>query len=285
METRLLRAQRAELPFTLQVPDKARGAGLHSGGQRGCSWWRPAQCGARSARTQACRSTSNFSPRSNPAHQPPQGTVCGVLWYFPFQDGQETVPLENPATTAKPASSPYAPGRATQHAPGFSQLPRATQAAPRATQAPGGAGAAGAGGLEGDDDDEGAGAWQAAPIFEAFWQGRLIPGGACACWAAALPLSVLLPSCPSAAAAAMAALPLLPLSAAHPHLILNHPPVAGLPAAARIVTLPFLEAVRTKRSAQAKVRPGGRGSQRLRAEGCVLQGVPAELCGARAEGH
>jgi hypothetical protein len=57
----------------------------------------------------------------------------------------------------------------------------------------------GGGGGGVDEEDEEAQAWQTAPIFEAFWQGRLIPG-------------------------------------------------------ARIDTLPFLEAVRTKRSAQAKAR-------------------------------
>jgi hypothetical protein len=148
METRLLRAQQAELPFTLQVPQR--------------------------------------------------GTVCGVLYYFPYQDGAESAPLENPLTSCKPASSPvqqFGAARATQQGP--TQAPRGTQAAPRGTQAPGGGVAGASGGLEEEEEEEGAGAWQVAPIFEAFWQGRLIPG-------------------------------------------------------ARIDTLPFIESVRSKRSAQAK---------------------------------
>ncbi|PRW58303.1 Structural maintenance of chromosomes flexible hinge domain-containing 1 [Chlorella sorokiniana] len=145
METRLLRAQQAELPFTLQVPDK--------------------------------------------------GTVSGVLYYFPFQNDAETVPVENPLTSAKPVTSPFRPGGATQRPVG-TQLPRATQAPPRATQL-GGGGGGGLAAMEEDEEDEGPDAWQTAPIFEAFWQGRLIPG-------------------------------------------------------ARIDTLPFVEAVRQKRTAQAK---------------------------------
>ena len=131
-----------------------------------------------------------------PSFPQPQGTVSGVLYYFPFQNDAETVPLENPLTSAKPMSSPFHPGGATQR-PGATQLPRATQA-PRGTQLGSGGGAGGGGMVEDDDDDEGPDAWQTAPIFEAFWQGRLIPG-------------------------------------------------------ARIDTLPFVESVRQKRSAQAKV--------------------------------
>lgn len=212
METKLLRAQQAELPFTLQVPDKVR--------QR-----RRSRCGGRMRRGAAvgpstmwlyacCLYACSFPSESTPAPHIlyiPQGTVCGVLYYYPYQGGQETLPAENPLTSTKPASSPPfagGGGPATQH-PGFSQLPpratqhmpRATQHAPRATQAPGGGGG-GAGGQEEDDDDEAGGSWQSVPIFEAFWQGRLIPG-------------------------------------------------------ARIDTLPFLEAVRQKRTAQAKVGQSG----------------------------
>ena len=130
---------------------------------------------------------------------PNKGTVCGVLYYFPFQNDQETVPVENPLTSTKPASSPFG-GQPTQL--GATQLPRhATQhpAAGRITQAPRATqlGAAGGAAAEDDEDDEALDAWQVAPIFEAFWSGRLIPG-------------------------------------------------------ARIDTLPFVEAVRSKRSAQAK---------------------------------
>lgn len=115
--------------------------------------------------------------------------------------------MENPLTSAKPATSPFGPGgkgRATQlPGGGPSQLPpRMTQALPRGggTQLPGGAAAAagGAAGVDDDVDEDAQAEWQTAPVFEAFWQGRLIPG-------------------------------------------------------ARIDTLPFLEAVRQKRTAQGKV--------------------------------
>lgn len=139
METRMLRAQRAELTFMLQVPDK--------------------------------------------------GFVSGVLHYFPYENDQETVPVENPLTSTKP--SPFA--GLTQVGP--SQAAGRTQigaeAGMHATQAPGG-------GRDGDGSDgEEGGVLLQAPIFEAFWQGRLIPG-------------------------------------------------------ARIDTLPFIEAVRQKRTAQTK---------------------------------
>ncbi len=128
-----------------------------------------------------------------------QGTVCGVLYYYPFQNGQETMPVENLQISTKPASSPpFGGGCATQVAP--TQLPRGTQALPRGTQL--GGGGVGAAAVDEDYDDEALGSWQMAPVFEAFWQGRLIPG-------------------------------------------------------ARIDTLPFVEAVRSKRSAQVKVRRPG----------------------------
>lgn len=145
------------------------------------------------------------APRSPPLHLHPlptcaQGTVSGVLYYFPYQNDAETVPLENPLTSSKPMASPFRPGGATQR-PAGTQLPRATQA-PRATQL-GGGGGGGLAAMEEDEEDEGPDAWQTTPIFEAFWQGRLIPG-------------------------------------------------------ARIDTLPFVEAVRQKRTAQAKVGRGRR---------------------------
>eukprot|EP00887_Chlorella_sp_A99_P005757 scaffold1.g5757.t1 len=150
METKLLRAQRAELPFTLQVPDR--------------------------------------------------GVVAGVLYYFPYENDHETVPTDaSPYFRAREDSPAGMAGRAggpTQRS--GTQAPPATQAGPHATQAVRG----GQQGLEGvaedeEMDEEGALGWQTHPIFEAFWQGRLIPG-------------------------------------------------------ARIDTLPFIEAVRQKRNAQAK---------------------------------
>jgi hypothetical protein len=148
METRMLRAQRAELPFTLAVADK--------------------------------------------------GTVSGVLYYFPYENDAESVPLENPLSCTKPSPSPFkhgpagAPSQAA--ALGRTQGPGAgvTQFGPRTTQA------AGAVASDGDlSDEEDPGPALQAPIFEAFWQGRLIPG-------------------------------------------------------ARIDTLPFIESIRQKRTAQAK---------------------------------
>ena len=156
---------------------------------------------------------------SSSRHPPPQGPVCGVLYYFPFQNDAETVPVENPLTSTKPVTSPFHPGGATQR-PGATQLQRATQA-PRATQLNGG-GAGGLAAMEEDEDDEGPDAWQTAPIFEAFWQGRLIPG-------------------------------------------------------ARIDTLPFVEAVRQKRTAQGKV--GSHGSLCRWRGRCTGNGVVEECMG------
>lgn len=122
--------------------------------------------------------------------------MCGVLYYFPYENDHETVPIES-STTSKPMlPSPFAPTQMPLSQMQLTQMPRATQY-------PGDAGAGGLGGGEGgaagaasDDEDGSMQAWR-APIFEAFWQGRLIPG-------------------------------------------------------ARIETLPFIEAIRQKRSAQAK---------------------------------
>lgn len=198
METKLLRAQQAELPFTLQVPDKVRGCG------RGLCV-RPARVQTWSAELLAGliagpafpATCDGLSQHASP--QPLQGIVCGVLYYYPFQNDQETVPVENLQTSTKPASSPpFHGGRGTQAAP--TQLPRGTQAPPRGTQL----GSGGAAALDEDEEAEALGSWQLAPIFEAFWQGRLIPG-------------------------------------------------------ARIDTLPFVEAVRSKRNAQAKVRSEANG--------------------------
>lgn len=153
LETRMLRAQRAELAFTLAVPDR--------------------------------------------------GTVAGVLYYFPFENDRETVPAEDPSASCKPSASPF--GRGGGGGAGLTQAAGPSQAAPARTQGAAGGTQFGArtaappGGADAGDasDEEDAAPPLAAPLFEAFWQGRLIPG-------------------------------------------------------ARVDTLPFIEAVRQKRSAQAK---------------------------------
>uniref|UniRef100_A0A1D2ABE5 SMCHD1 ribosomal S5 domain-containing protein n=1 Tax=Auxenochlorella protothecoides TaxID=3075 RepID=A0A1D2ABE5_AUXPR len=123
-------------------------------------------------------------------HVPDRGIVWGVLYYFPFQDGAETVPLEGPSAGPRPDAGP---GMTQQYGVNPSQAP--TQSlAPMA--------AAGSLALQADlevgaSDDDTDGPWMAPPIFEVFWQGRLIPG-------------------------------------------------------AKVDTLPFLEALRTKRNAAAK---------------------------------
>lgn len=180
MESKLLRAQRAELPFTLQVPDKAS---THTGP---CSVRYPCQACC-------CCVVPNQVLMLAGCVLVLQGTVGGVLWYFPYLNDQETVPEENPHAGSRLHNSPVQQfgGRPTQL--GATQHPGGQTQAQRGMQLHGG------GGGGDDEEDEEAQAWQTAPIFEAFWQGRLIPG-------------------------------------------------------ARIDTLPFLEAVRTKRSAQAKAR-------------------------------
>lgn len=61
------------------------------------------------------------------------------------------------------------------------QAPRGTQHAQRAQQTPGSAGHSGQADAGADSDDEPSSSPQwmrpVAPVFEAFWQGRLIPGG------------------------------------------------------------------------------------------------------------
>lgn len=117
-ETQMLRGQKAELQFTLNVPDR--------------------------------------------------GTVIGVLYYFPYENDRETVPREE--GIAPPASVFGAPGAGLTQAGG----PGATQfGATRATQGGHHSGSSQEG--VSDDEDGAPGAWR-APIFEAFWQGRLIPG-------------------------------------------------------------------------------------------------------------
>jgi structural maintenance of chromosomes flexible hinge domain-containing protein 1 len=138
-ETRILRGQRSELSFTLGVPQR--------------------------------------------------GVVTGVLYYFPFEGDRETVPMEDghPWSNWRDRSYSRASTAGTQAmgAKDVAQLPVVrTQAG-----ATGGLAAVtaqtqyGVGGplsaetqdTGSDDDDAGARTWR-TPTFEAFWQGRLIPG-------------------------------------------------------------------------------------------------------------
>ena len=121
-------------------------------------------------------------PRHPDSAYPPscaalQGIISGVLYYFPFENDHETVPVDS--THAGLLGPPPAPagavrptqlrgtqlGAATHRAAG-------TQAGPRATQH---GGIGGAADLDEEEEDAALG-WQTHPIFEAFWQGRLIPG-------------------------------------------------------------------------------------------------------------
>ncbi|KAL0055144.1 hypothetical protein WJX82_007626 [Trebouxia sp. C0006] len=111
---------------------------------------------------------------------PDHGTVSGVLWYFPFQNDMETLPLGHHSMLQ--AAGPG--GHMTQLTQaGAAHMTQLTQR-PAGSQSEGGAAAR-------------AFIQASCPMFEAFWQGRLIPG-------------------------------------------------------ARIDSLPFVQAVRTKRSAASK---------------------------------
>ncbi|KAL0055143.1 hypothetical protein WJX82_007626 [Trebouxia sp. C0006] len=118
---------------------------------------------------------------------PDHGTVSGVLWYFPFQNDMETLPLGHHSMLQ--AAGPG--GHMTQltqagaaHMTQLTQRPAGAQFPFAGSQSEGGAAAR-------------AFIQASCPMFEAFWQGRLIPG-------------------------------------------------------ARIDSLPFVQAVRTKRSAASK---------------------------------
>ncbi|KAI8466921.1 MAG: hypothetical protein J3K34DRAFT_524164 [Monoraphidium minutum] len=149
----------------------------------------------------AARSTLEFS-----LDVPAMGAVEGVLWYFPFEDDKETVPMDD-ATNSRMALTAAAGG---SNAP--SQMPpgggagagaganggRVPPLALNATQLPallggptqapgggppggvtqrGGGGGAKLGGAELEMQDAATSRLlQACPVFEAFWQGRLIPG-------------------------------------------------------------------------------------------------------------
>eukprot|EP00884_Botryococcus_braunii_P005311 jgi/Botrbrau1/14781/Bobra.0284s0014.2 len=112
---------------------------------------------------------------------PGKGLVGGVLWYFPCENGCETTPLTSGSGLSAPVAGQQGEGIMTQWE-GMTQQTSCTQKAITV-------------------DDEGlelpTPVLGFVPMFEAFWQGRLIPG-------------------------------------------------------ARIETLPFVEAVRTKRSAAVR---------------------------------
>ncbi|KAK9800826.1 hypothetical protein WJX73_002958 [Symbiochloris irregularis] len=88
---------------------------------------------------------------------PSKGMVAGVLYYFPYQGGQETLPMED--------SPAFDPGDTT-----VDLTQQGTQATQRDPGLPG----------EGSGEEEGGriALWQRsrAPLLECFWQGRLIPG-------------------------------------------------------------------------------------------------------------
>ncbi|GFR47073.1 hypothetical protein Agub_g8760, partial [Astrephomene gubernaculifera] len=125
---------------------------------------------------------------------PGRGTVEGVLWYFPFENGAESVPRELGAAA-------YASGGPAAGGPGLlTQMPTQLSmhgAAALATQlVRGGLAAAGVSATQvgqwpeqaqlammemlHDQDNNGGDAPARgrvdAPMFETFWQGRLIPG-------------------------------------------------------------------------------------------------------------
>lgn len=121
----------------------------------------------------------------------PAGDVEGMLWYFPYENERETLPTDSHtlgrkiAAAAGPTQNPAGGHLATQHPAAATAGPRgATQhgARPAATQRPAGTQAGRAGGWqEGDgaeEEDGGSGPAPTGAIFETFWQGRLIPGGA-----------------------------------------------------------------------------------------------------------
>lgn len=119
---------------------------------------------------------------------PEKGIVNGVLYYFPYENDRETIPLEAGPSWATAGPSSRGNGA------GVTQIGMQTQAGNGRTQGAAGtqfgrttqhyaatAAAGGAGGsreISQDDlsDDEGAGGLpQRTSFFETFWQGRLIP--------------------------------------------------------------------------------------------------------------
>lgn len=112
---------------------------------------------------------------------PGKGAVEGVLWYFPYQNDRETVPLDPAATAARlpPDSALTQLGitNATQRAimaGGGSVGPADGGARGRVTQGGGMTQAAAAVAAEEESEQDSAAAWwlrATAPMFEAFWQG------------------------------------------------------------------------------------------------------------------
>lgn len=111
-----------------------------------------------------------------------KGTVSGVLYYFPYENDRETIPVDTGPTWG--GSGPVGAGVG-----GPTQIPLMSQAPGIRTQAGGtqfgggrgpqhgnGSGSNHSGNPDDLSDDEGAGmvTWH-APLFKAFWQGRLIP--------------------------------------------------------------------------------------------------------------
>ncbi|KAF8056436.1 SMCHD1 [Scenedesmus sp. PABB004] len=122
---------------------------------------------------------------------PNHGKVEGVLWYFPYENDQETVPLDahTMGRMLLTANRDGAGGATQTHrggAGGASAAPHTQLGAPShqqqlaAWQSQRGAGTqAGKGSgqdLDAEQDAGYAALLAACPTFEAFWQGRLIPG-------------------------------------------------------------------------------------------------------------
>ncbi len=114
---------------------------------------------------------------------PEKGIVNGVLYYFPYENDRETVPIEAGPTWAVAANRPNGAGptqigKHTQVNNGRTQAGTQFGAAGRTTQAVGAGGAGGSKEVSQDDlsdDEDAAGLPQKSSIFSAFWQGRLIP--------------------------------------------------------------------------------------------------------------
>jgi hypothetical protein len=148
--------------------------------------WQPSQCPVPISSS----ATANLTEAVAKLTMLSAGDVEGVLWYFPYENERETLPTDSHtlgrkiAAAAGPTQNPAGGHLATQH-PAATAGPRGpTQhgARPAATQRPAGTQAGRGGGWQeadgAEDEDGSSGPAPAGAIFETFWQGRLIPGGA-----------------------------------------------------------------------------------------------------------
>lgn len=95
---------------------------------------------------------------------PEKGIVNGVLYYFPYENDRETVPVE-----AGPSWTASAVRAAPAIAPAGTQFGRTTQAVGGAS------GSKELSQVDLSDDEDAHGLPHRSSIFSAFWQGRLIP--------------------------------------------------------------------------------------------------------------